>query len=92
MKTTKTTFPDRYLSTNLDPNGVRQWRVIGFGGMPECRDTDLDDALVTFLARSPKTPQADVPVWNGDADSSKSVWTTLATFLPAPAAKEGDNA
>lgn len=79
--------PDRYLSTNADPNGGggRLWRVIGAGGMPECADSDLDDALVTFMLHDrAKTRQADIPVWDGD----KGVFTTLGAYL---AAVGGDN-
>lgn len=64
--------PERYLSTNRDPNnGRRYWRVIGFGGMPECADTESEEEAAAVYrqndrSRFPLIAGAE-PVWNGDA-------------------------
>ncbi len=62
MTTNARISPDRYLSTNGG-----DWRVIGSGGSPECRDGTLDEALFAFRRFDTKTPRAAIPVWNGDA-------------------------
>ncbi len=63
--------PDRYLSTNTR-DSVRLWRVIGFGALPECRDTEnVEEALETYwkvyrVSTTVALARDEVPVWDGD--------------------------
>lgn len=63
--------PDRYLSTNIDPNnGRRYWRVIGANGMPECADTEDEANAAEVYRQNDRSPLPRIagaePVWNGD--------------------------
>ncbi len=63
----------------------RLWRVIGFGTMPECRDSaELADVLTVWgsVPAVRDLPWKDIPVWDGDAGS----FTTLDAIVPAPQA------
>jgi len=63
-------------------NAQRLWRVMGFGAVPECRDSaELDDALTVWCSVPAvrDMPWADIPVWDGDTAS----FTTLGAILPA---------
>lgn len=76
--------PDRYLSVSTH-NGVRQWRVIGAGGLPECRDGDVDQALFTWK-RWPSPIGKPIPVWDGD----EGRFGVLATAHPGMVLHDDD--
>jgi hypothetical protein len=67
--------PDRYLSVSTYA-GVREWRVIGANGQPECSDGDLDRTLLNWR-RQPWPMGTPIPVWDGD----EGRWGVLATAL-----------
>lgn len=88
-KPVQTPDPQRYLSTNTNgEDGVCYFRVIGFGALPECRDTDsLEEAVAWFNnhrdMRAPITLRDEIPLWNGDAVVAGQTWRGAFTTLGA---------
>lgn len=65
--------PERYLSVN-STDGHRRWRVIGFGGYPECTDRDRATAIAFYRHGLHGNAETEpIPVWDGDVGTWSAI-------------------